>query len=76
VFLYKTRKKALGPFKRQLWELSTRDEILASQEEKLRFLFDKLNVAGTRSMIEKYIKPPPRSRSAPEALSAVGATPG
>ena len=25
VFLYKTRKKALGPFKRQLWELPTKD---------------------------------------------------
>jgi fructose/tagatose bisphosphate aldolase len=68
VFIYKTRKKALGPFKRELWELSTKDEILASQEEKLRFLFDKLNVGGTRSMIEKYIKPPRRSRPAPASL--------
>src|SRR5205814_6594035 len=25
-FLYTTRKKAIGPFKRQLWDLSTKDE--------------------------------------------------
>ncbi len=30
-FVYTTRKKAIGPFKRQLWELATKDEILASQ---------------------------------------------
>ena len=30
-FVYKTRKKALGPNKRALWELPTKDEILADQ---------------------------------------------
>ncbi len=30
-FVYTTRKKAIGPFKRQLWELATKDEILADQ---------------------------------------------
>ena len=34
-FLYTTRKKAIGPFKRQLWDLDTRDEILAAQGRKL-----------------------------------------
>lgn len=69
VFLYKTRKKALGPFKRQLWELPTKDEILTSQEEKLRFLFEQLKVGGTSSMVERHIKPPRRSRPAPAALA-------
>ena len=68
VFLYKTRKKALGPFKRQLWELPTKDEILADQEKKLRFLFEQLRVAGTRAMIEKYVDAPRRSRPTPAAL--------
>ena len=44
-FLYKTRKKALGPYKRQLWELPTKDEILADQQKKIEFLFDQLKVA-------------------------------
>ena len=63
VFIYKTRKKALGPYKRQLWELSTKDEILADQEKKLRFLFDQLKVGGTKAMVERYIKPPRRLTS-------------
>ena len=33
-FLYTTRKKAIGPFKRQLWELETKDEILAAQGDQ------------------------------------------
>ena len=28
-FVYTTRKKAIGPFKRELWDLATKDEILA-----------------------------------------------
>jgi len=73
VFLYKTRKKALGPFKRQLWELPTKDEILASQEEKLMFLFEQLKVGGNRAMVDRYIQPSRRSRPSPEALSGVNA---
>ena len=34
-FVYKTRKKAIGPFKRQLWDLATKDEILAAQRRKI-----------------------------------------
>ena len=34
-FVYTTRKKAIGPFKRQLWDLDTKDEILASQRRKI-----------------------------------------
>jgi fructose/tagatose bisphosphate aldolase len=71
VFLYKTRKKALGPFKRELWELPTKDEILADQHRKLRFLYEQLGIAGSKEMVERYIKPVPRSRSAPAALMAL-----
>jgi hypothetical protein len=74
VFIYKTRKKALGPFKRQLWELSTKDEILADQEKKLAFLFDKLRVGDTRSMVERYVTPPQRTRPAPDVLVEMGAS--
>ena len=68
VFLYKTRKKALGPFKRQLWELPTKDDILADQQRKLRFLYEQLGVAGSKEMVARYITPLPRSRPAPAAL--------
>ncbi|MEP7361103.1 MAG: class II fructose-bisphosphate aldolase [Chloroflexota bacterium] len=71
VFLYKTRKKALGPYKRELWELSTKDEILANQHKKLRFLYEQLGIAGSKEMVARYISPPQRSRQAPTALTAV-----
>ena len=48
-FVYTTRKKAIGPFKRELWDLSTKDEILAAQRRKITFLFTELGrerVAG------------------------------
>jgi len=68
VFIYKTRKKALGPFKRQLWELPTKDEILADQQRKLRFLYEQLGVAGSKEMVARYIKPLRISRPAPASL--------
>ncbi len=69
VFLYKTRKKALGPFKRALWELPTKTEILAAQEQKVRFLFEQLRIAGTRELVARYISPPRQSRPIPAVLS-------
>ncbi|MDQ3407962.1 MAG: class II fructose-bisphosphate aldolase [Chloroflexota bacterium] len=68
VFLYKTRKKALGPFKRELWDLAEKDEIVAAQEAKFRFLFEQLGIAGNRAMVERYITVVPRSRPLPESL--------
>jgi fructose/tagatose bisphosphate aldolase len=67
-FLYSTRKKAIGPFKRQLWDLATRDEILASQGRKLAYLFSALQVNGSMAMVERYVRPVPVSRPMPEVL--------
>jgi len=69
-FLYSTRKKAIGPFKRQLWDLATKDEILASQGAKIGFLFEQLRVPGTMALVEKYVKPVPVARPIPAALKA------
>jgi fructose/tagatose bisphosphate aldolase len=70
VFLYKTRKKALGPFKRALWEMPEKDEILAAQEAKFRFLFEQLGVAGSREIVARHIRAEPRPRPLPEALAS------
>ena len=67
-FLYTTRKKAIGPFKRQLWDLDTKDEILAAQRRKISFLFTELGVNGSRDMIAAYIRPVELHRPVPEAL--------
>jgi fructose/tagatose bisphosphate aldolase len=67
-FVYKTRKKALGVNKRTLWELPTKDEIIASQEAKCSFLFEQLNVTGTRELVDRYVQAPVRHRPAPASL--------
>src|SRR6478672_11247406 len=54
-FVYTTRKKAIGPFKRQLWELATKDEILASQRRKIAFLFTELGVNGSRALVDRHV---------------------
>jgi hypothetical protein len=73
-FLYKTRKKALGPYKRELWDLTTKDEIISAQEQKFRYLFEQLGVGGSRAMVERYVAAPRRSRPLPDSLRvAVGA---
>jgi fructose/tagatose bisphosphate aldolase len=55
-FIYKTRKKALGPFKKQIMGLpqQTRNAIASEIEEKFDFLFKQLNVVNTRALVNKY----------------------
>ena len=73
-FVYTTRKKAIGPFKRELWDLDTKDEILAAQRRKVAFLFTELAVNGSREMVERYVHPVELHRPLPESLrSAVAA---
>ncbi|MDD1730633.1 MAG: hypothetical protein CG440_678 [Methanosaeta sp. NSM2] len=69
-FIYKTRKKAFGPFKLELWSLpaDVRDEICAELERKFAFLFDKLKVNGTRPLLDQFIKPVDVPLKMPQAL--------
>jgi hypothetical protein len=69
-FVYTARKKAIGPFKRQLWDLPTKDVILAAQAEKVDFLFKQLGTPGSRALVEKYVKPVEFHKPMPEALKA------
>jgi fructose/tagatose bisphosphate aldolase len=68
-FVYTTRKKALGPFKRQLWDLETKDEILVDQANKIRFLMHELGVEGSRAMVDRYVTPVEWHRPVPAPLS-------
>ncbi|MCI0344706.1 MAG: class II fructose-bisphosphate aldolase, partial [Chloroflexi bacterium] len=67
-FVYTTRKKAIGPFKRELWDLETRDEILAGQARKIRFLYRELGVVGSRAVVDRHVAPVAVARPVP-ALS-------
>ena len=57
-FVYKTRKKAIGPFKRRMWELGAAEKgpIIEAIEQKFEFLMEKLAVYNTREIVEKHIK--------------------
>src|SRR2546425_1789755 len=54
-FIYKSRKKAIAPFKRRLWDLpgETRAAIAADLEKTFTFLFEQLRVAGTRAPTDR-----------------------
>jgi len=58
-FLYKTRKKGFGPFKRELWDLpqTVRKTLGSELEAQFAFLFGKLNVGGTREAVNRCVPP-------------------
>jgi len=68
-FIYKSRKKAIGPFKRRFWDLpaDVRAAIGADLEKTFTFLFEQLRVKGTRAATDKYVKPKLDSHAAPRA---------
>ena len=57
-FLYKTRKKALGPFKKEIMNLpqETRDAIAAEIEDRFNFLFKQLNAVDKSDLVDKYVR--------------------
>ena len=68
-FIYKSRKKAIGPFKRRFWDLpeDVRAKIGADLEKTFTFLFEQLRVNGTRAATDRYVKPKLVSHAAPRA---------
>src|SRR5687767_2153165 len=77
-FYYKTRKKALGPFKRELWDLpdSVRAKLGRVYDEKFAFLFEQLAVVGTADLVKRWVAPAEQHRRAPDGLTpAVVAAP-
>lgn len=56
-FFYKTRKKALGPFKKEIMALSqeVRDTIAKEIEEKFDFMFKQLNAVNNKELVDKYV---------------------
>ena len=56
-FYYKSRKKAIGPFKRRLWDLpaDVKATLAAAYDAKFEFLFTQLGVGGTRDAVRKFV---------------------
>ena len=59
-FYYKARKRAIGPFKKELWGLpeEVRGAIAADLERTFAFLFEQLNVNGTADLVDRFIQAP------------------
>ncbi|MDD5668869.1 MAG: class II fructose-bisphosphate aldolase [Candidatus Omnitrophica bacterium] len=56
-FFYKTRKKALGPFKKDIMGFppEVRDAIAQEVENRFEFLFKQLNAVNNKDVVDKYI---------------------
>jgi fructose-bisphosphate aldolase, class II len=56
-FIYSTRKKGTGPFKRQMWDLpeEIRGTLRNDLEERFAFLFGQLKVPSTRDIVARYV---------------------
>jgi fructose/tagatose bisphosphate aldolase len=59
VFHLSTRKKAIGPFKPELWRLpeEIKEEVYADLEDKYAYFYDKLNATGSREMVDSIVTP-------------------
>ncbi len=77
-FFYKTRKKALGPFKKRFWDLdqATKKELAEAYDSKFEFLFTQLGIANTTKAVFDHIKPVRQHRMQPhEGMAIVEAAP-
>ena len=56
-FLYSTRKRGTGPFKRQMWDLpeEIRGALRQELEERFAFLFEQLRVPSTLDLLARYV---------------------
>jgi fructose/tagatose bisphosphate aldolase len=75
-FIYSTRKKAIGPLKQIWWDLDvdTQTRVGSVLQEQFEFLFDKLNVKGTRDVVSEVTTRVAIHRERPtEAVAAVEA---
>ncbi|MCB0064314.1 MAG: class II fructose-bisphosphate aldolase [Caldilineaceae bacterium] len=73
-FYYKTRKKAMGAFKPELWALDqeAHDALFMALEEKFEFFYDRLNVKNTRALIDNIVTPVEHHKPMPKGSRAAG----
>jgi fructose/tagatose bisphosphate aldolase len=56
-FVYKTRKRAFGDFKKELWNIPEPGlgKIMAELQDRFSLIFRKLNVVNTIDLVRKYV---------------------
>ncbi|HEY3113916.1 MAG TPA: class II fructose-bisphosphate aldolase [Gemmatimonadaceae bacterium] len=72
-FFYKTRKKALGPFKKRFWDLppDVKTRLARAYEEKFSFLFTQLAVTNTREVVDRFVRAVEQHKPQPHPELAV-----
>jgi fructose/tagatose bisphosphate aldolase len=73
-FIYKARKKAIGPFKRRMWsiEADRRRAIGQSLEERFTFLMKQLKIVDTAPVVARLVTAPPVSIDRDAEIVAAG----
>jgi hypothetical protein len=71
-FVYTARKRAFGPFKRQIWDLpaETRDRIADDLESSFSLLMQRLGVAGSAEIVDRFVPRVDVPAPMPDALAA------
>jgi fructose-bisphosphate aldolase, class II len=73
-FIYKARKKAIGPFKKRMWsiEANHRRAIGESLEERFTFLMKQLKINNTAAAVANFITLPPLAIDREAEIVAAG----
>jgi fructose/tagatose bisphosphate aldolase len=73
-FYYSTRKKAMGPYKAELWGMESNNKAALAEalDEKFSFFFEKLNVVGTRELVDELVNPVEFHQPMPKLARAAG----
>jgi len=74
-FYYKSRKKALGPFKRELWDLpeDVKERIAKAYDRTFTFLFEQLRIGGTSEAVTRFVSAPVQRRRTSGAVAVEAA---
>lgn len=73
-FYYKTRKKAMGPFKPELWSMDEEAKagLAAALEDKFNFFYEKLNVVNSRNLVDRIVTPVEVHKEMPKQARTAG----
>ena len=73
-FYYNTRKKAIGPFKPELWRIDgdARNQLYAALENQFEFFYSKLNVVDSQDLVEELVAPVEYHQPMPKSARQAG----
>src|SRR5262245_10763188 len=73
-FIYKARKKAIGPFKRRMWSIEggNRQAIGQALQDRFTFLMRQLKIDGTAKAVAKFVRVPAAALDRDDEIVAAG----